>query len=83
MQEIKVSFQPRWKEELVCSCEYGSFILDMPMGIVSVDFPTESVWLELAPSWAKPHWESIQRQLASWCESQKFPLYVGPTARVY
>jgi len=75
-------FQPRWKEELVCSCDLGSFVITMPMGVVSVDFPTEDTWEREAPVWAKPYWETVRTQLAAWCDSQKIPLYVGPYGHV-
>jgi len=75
-------FQPRWKEELACTCELGSFVLMMPMGVVSVDFPTEETWQLEAPNWAKPYWEVVQTQLSAWCESQNIPLHMGPFGHV-
>lgn len=83
MKKPEIQFQPRWKEELVCSCEFGSFVLDMPMGVVSVDFPNEEIWLQNAPQWAKPYWATIRDQLVAWCESNNIPLHVGPYGRVY
>lgn len=35
MSDPVFTFQPRWKEELLCSCSEGSFVLEMPMGIAS------------------------------------------------
>jgi len=55
MRSPALTFQPRWKEELVCSCELGSFVVEMPMGVLSVDFPDEENWLTQAPVWAQPH----------------------------
>ncbi|MEW6118999.1 MAG: hypothetical protein AB1593_02790 [Pseudomonadota bacterium] len=83
MHEPGLRFQPRWKEELVCTCEQGSFVLGMPMGVPSVDFPTEETWQREAPAWARPYWASIRNQLAGWCESQGLPLHVGPFGHVY
>lgn len=83
MQTPTFQFQPRWKEELVCSCDLGSFVVTMPMGVVSVDFPTEDIWQHEAPSWAKPYWDSVRSQLSAWCKSQNIPLYVGPYGHVY
>jgi hypothetical protein len=76
MGKIQFIFQPRWKEQLVCQCELGQIILDMPMGIVSVYVPTKDAWLEVAPIWAVPLWDSFFEQLTAWCDSQKIPLHV-------
>ena len=75
-------FEPCWKEQLVCSCELGAFVLGMPMGVVSVDFPTEETWRHAAPAWARPHWAAIRAQLAAWCAAQEIPLHVGPFGHV-
>jgi hypothetical protein len=72
------SFEPRWKEELVCSCLEGSFVLEMPMGVVSVLLPCEANWRAKAPEWAKPHWESLRTQLKLWCATNNTPLYQEP-----
>jgi hypothetical protein len=77
------TFQSRWKEELVCTCALGSFVLEMPMGVLSVYFPTESAWRHNAPSWARAHWAGIQKQLDQWCRQNKIPLYIDETAHVY
>jgi hypothetical protein len=82
-QAPTLTFQPRWKEELTCSCSEGSFILGMPMGNVSVDFPTEERWLQQAQPWAQPHWAAFLQQLQHWCSGKGIPLYVAPTAGVY
>lgn len=83
MDMVKFTFQPRWKEELVCTCHLGSFILEMPMGILSVYLPTQVIWQEKAPPWAKDHWVSVHEQLTEWCAQGKIPLYVDGTANVY
>jgi hypothetical protein len=76
-------FSPRWKEELVCSCPLGSFILEMPMGITSVYLPTEEAWQRRAPDWAKPFWETLRAQLEAYCREHGYPLYIDETAAVY
>lgn len=78
-----MTFQPRWKEELVCTSAAGSFILEMPMGVVSVYYPTEEAWAHRAPEWALPHWSEIQRQLRAWCSAQRIPLYIDDNAQVW
>ena len=79
----KFRFEPRWKEELVCSCSLGSFLLEMPMGVVSVCLPSETTWLRSSPDWAKPHWEAFRTQLREWCSLQGIPLCVSETADVW
>jgi hypothetical protein len=74
--QIQFSFQPRWKEELVCQCELGQIVLDMPMGTVSVYVPTRDAWKTVAPVWAAPFWESFYEQLGAWCDTQKIPLHL-------
>jgi hypothetical protein len=41
--KLTFNFAPRWKEELVCLCALGSFVLEMPIGVTSVYLPTEDV----------------------------------------
>jgi hypothetical protein len=45
-------FKPRWKEELVVSGPGGSFVLELPMGVLSAYLPTEETWRSKAPAWA-------------------------------
>ncbi|WP_201276301.1 hypothetical protein [Methylotetracoccus oryzae] len=49
-------FEPRWKEELLCTGTGGSFVLEFPMGSLSVYVPTEAVWKRDAPQWASNLW---------------------------
>ncbi len=77
------NFGPRWKEEIVCSCALGSFILEMPMGITSVYLPTEEAWQKRAPEWARPYYEALREQLKAYCREHKYPLYIDETAAVY
>ena len=83
MEPVTITFQPKWKEELVCDSALGSFVLEMPMGIVSVYFPTEDTWRYRAPHWAVAHYASILAQLRNWCEKNGVPLYVEESAQVY
>jgi len=73
---MQFEFRPQWKEELVCSCVIGSFLLEMPMGVVSVCLPTKDRWQEIAPQWALELWDVLHPQLQEWCEQRKIPLYV-------
>ena len=76
------TFQLRWKEELVCSCSRGSFVLEMPMGITTVYLPTAERWPAVAPGWAKEDWTVVHRELAAWCRGEQIPLRVDATAQV-
>ena len=76
------TFQPRWKEELVCSCARGSFVLEMPTGVVTVYLPTAERWPAVAPGWAKEDWAVVHRELAAWCLRGRIPLRVDANAHV-
>jgi hypothetical protein len=76
---VQFVFRPKWKEELVCSCALGTFVLDMPMGVISVYLPTEEHWKEVAPPWALELWSTLYQQLHAWCETQKIPLQLDAT----
>jgi hypothetical protein len=80
---MNFTFQPQWKEELVCTCPLGQFILEMPMGIPSVYLPSESAWQDHAPDWAKPYWKVLREQLAAWCAKCDYPLYENHAAQVF
>jgi hypothetical protein len=76
------NFQPRWKEELVVTCYKGSFILELPMGILSAYLPTEEVWTKRAPSWARELYPVLKNELEIWCENNA-KLIIDATAGVY
>jgi hypothetical protein len=80
---LKFEFKGRWKEQLVCSCSLGSFVLEMPMGIMSVYLPTAHQWELRAPEWARPHWDELHKQLGAWCSAHNWPLYIDGSASVY
>lgn len=83
VRHMDFTFLPRWKEELVCSSSLGEVILEMPMGVPSIYLPTEAVWQDSAPEWARPHWKSIHLQLKAWCALHDLPLFVDDTASVF
>lgn len=82
MPDVVFTFAPRWKEELVCSCALGSFVLEMTMGKYSVYLPPESMWQTKAPAWARPLWQELHGQLTAWCASERMPLHVDESAMV-
>ncbi len=76
-------FQPRWKEELVVTGPGGSFILELPMGVLSAYLPTESAWKKKAPNWAKELYPELKQELESWCKESKAEFVVDETAGIY
>ena len=77
------TFQPRWKEELVVAGAEGSFILELPMGVLSAYLPTENIWREKAPVWAKELWPVLKEELEVWCKENNAKFIVDKTAKVY
>jgi hypothetical protein len=71
----KVQFQPKWKEELVCTVDGGRFVVEMTI-------PTQPMWEASAPDWARHQWERVREDLAAWCEQQKMPLIIEDHAWV-
>lgn len=76
-------FQPRWKEELVCTGPGGSFVLELPMGILSAYLPTEDVWRSKAPAWARDLWSVLKEELEAWCVANKANFVIDETAGIY
>jgi len=77
------SFQPRWKEELVCNGPVGSFVLELPMGVLSAYLPTEVAWHQRAPSWARDLWPVLKVELEAWCHANNAQFFVDETANVW
>lgn len=83
MEHLSFRFEPKWREELVCTCRLGSFSLEMTMGSATeVYLPTEEAWQTRAPEWAKPYWDQLHAQLVGWCGS-RYPLFLSETAPIY
>jgi hypothetical protein len=72
----QVQFEPRWKEELVCTRDGRTFAVEMTMDIITVYFPTQSKWEASAPEWALQQWERVTKDLSAWCQQQKIPLVI-------
>ena len=49
MTQKLFDFQPRWKEEWVVTGAGGSFVLDLPIGVLSAYLPDESEWSRRGP----------------------------------
>jgi hypothetical protein len=78
----KVQFEPKWKEELICTMDGRRFVIELTMGIVTVYFPTQSTWEATVPDWAKRQWERVRGDLSAWCLEQDIPLQIVDNAWV-
>jgi hypothetical protein len=76
------SFRPRWKEELVCEGPGGSFVLELPMGVLSAYLPTEEAWQQKSPTWARDLWPVLRTELEAWCRVNNARFYIDESAHV-
>jgi hypothetical protein len=83
MKRRTFRFYPRWKEELVVEGPGGSFILDLPMGILSAYLPTEAAWPSKAPAWAAALWPVLKTELEEWCRKNHADFYIEEAANVW
>ncbi|MGI1680225.1 MAG: hypothetical protein K6L75_15905 [Cellvibrionaceae bacterium] len=77
------TFQPRWKEELIVTGPGGSFVLELPMGILSAYLPSEDTWEKKAPDWARNYWSVLKQELEVWCQQNDANFFIDETASVY
>lgn len=77
------AFQPRWKEELVCTGPGGSFILELPMGVLSAYLPTETAWAAKSPPWARELWPVLKNELEDWCHRNGAKFLIDESAAVW
>jgi len=83
MTEPLFCFMPRWKEELVVTGSGGTFVLELPMGILSAYLPTEDEWQRRAPAWARSLWPALKTELEEWCRANDAQFYIDASASVY
>jgi hypothetical protein len=76
-------FQPRWKEELVCTAPRRNPRAGTPDGILSAYLPTEEEWKRRAPEWARGLWQELKSELEEWCQSKDAQFIIDPKAIVY
>ena len=77
------SFLPRWKEELVVTGPGGTFILELPMGVLTAYLPTEEAFRNKAPEWARELWPQLREELEDWCRFNNAGLVIEATAAVW
>ncbi len=80
---LKIEFTPRWREELVATCEEGVLIFELTMGKNHVYFPSESTWINSVPHWAKEKWKIFQKACTEWCSRNCIPISIVDNALVY
>ncbi len=79
----KISFSPRWREELVATCDEGTLIFELTMGTYHVYFPSEQRWQNAVPVWAKNKWKEFYEECSKWCSANKIPISIVNDAIVY
>jgi hypothetical protein len=82
MASYTFRFTARWKEELVVIGPGGSFILELPMGVLTAYLPTEQAWPMVAPDWALHLWPLLKAELEQWCIANGAELQIDPGATV-
>lgn len=83
MHNVQFTFRPKWKEELFCESELGTFVLVFTMGVRTVYFPAADHWARVCPPWATDLWETVHFQLTDWCEENRIPLVIDDVSEVY
>ena len=76
----KFSFQPKWKEELVCSTPWAIFTVELTMGVLHVYFPDEAKWKKALPEHLHAKWGEVVQELERWCKKESIPLSLVPDA---
>ena len=80
---LKIEFTPRWREELVATCDEGILIFELTMGKNHVYFPSESRWETSVPHWAKDKWKVFLDECNRWCSGNGIPISIVDNALVY
>jgi hypothetical protein len=78
-----ISFNPRWREELVATSNEGTLVFELTMGKYHVYFPDKSKWVASVPDWAKEKWEIYSEACNEWCTNNKIPITITDDAHVY
>ncbi len=78
-----VTFNPRWKEEIVAQSKDGKLVFEFTMGVDHVYFPSEAKWQKDAPAWAKDKWEDYIRACRNWCLANRVPITITEDAYFY
>ncbi len=79
---MKITYQPKWKEELVGTYGDHNFTVEITMGKLHVYFPKESTWEENPPSWAEGKWPEARDAANAWAEENNIPFIIDNDAWV-
>ncbi|MBN2719383.1 MAG: hypothetical protein JXX14_26265 [Deltaproteobacteria bacterium] len=79
---MKITYQPRWKEEFVGTRGENRFVVQMTMGNPHVFFPKESTWNTNPPDWASGLWNDAKTAAQQWCEENNVPFTIDDQAYV-
>lgn len=80
--QMKIRYEPRWKEMLDGFYGKHKFVVELTMGRLHVYFPTEATWKQTAPDWAKDLWDQAQREASEWSREQGIRFDIDETAWV-
>ena len=61
----------------------GTFVLELPMGVLSAYLPTEDEWRRRGPGWAISLWPHLKAELEAWCHENNARIYIDASADVY
>lgn len=78
-----ITFQPRWREELVAKSSNGILVFELTMGTPHVYFPDQECWKKEVPNWALPLWEEYKNAAEKWCVANRTPISIVDNALVY
>ena len=79
----KIKFTPKWKEELIGTCEDYSFTIEVTMGEFTAYFPSEQKWKETVPEWAQGERKTILEELKLWGKENNVPVATDDSAWIY
>jgi len=68
---------------MVVTASGGSFVLELPMGVLTAYLPTEEEWKRRGPEWAITFWPTLKAELEEWCLENDAQFVVDPSAGVY
>ena len=79
---MNITYQPKWKEELIGSIGEHEFSIEMTMGKLHVFFPTEVTWNKNPPDWAKGKWTESRDAAEMWSKDNNIPFTIDEQAWV-
>ena len=78
----KITFKPRWREELEAISHEGILVFELTMAGKHVYFPSQSRWITQVPDWAKDQWQVYMTACELWCKENRIPISIVDDAHV-